>query len=109
VHATCNGINAFFDILVEINNNVIELNSAKKSMGSGSNHQIKTVIDVGSVANSTEPNSRYLFIEINHKLFCYLHRKEEDDTNIVLPESWEPSQCRWHQPGRAEMVHGCVV
>jgi hypothetical protein len=31
---------------------------------------------------------RYLFIAINHELFCHLDRKEEDDTNIVLPEVW---------------------
>jgi hypothetical protein len=41
-------------------------------MGSGSNHQMKTVIDIGSLADLTEFNSIYLFIEINHELFYHL-------------------------------------
>jgi hypothetical protein len=35
---------------------------------------------------SNRTGRRYLFKEINHELFCYLDRKEEDDTNTVLPE-----------------------
>jgi hypothetical protein len=64
----------------------------------------KTVIDLVPAANSTDPDRSYLFIAINHELFCHLDRKEENDTDIVLPEVGEPSQCRRHQPGRAEMV-----
>jgi hypothetical protein len=66
----------------------------------------KKVIDVNSAVNPIEPGSRYLFIAINHELFCHLDRKEEDDTNIVLPEIREPSQRCWHQPGRAQIVQG---
>jgi len=62
-----------------------------------------------SAAILGEPDSRYLFIEINYELFSYLDRKEEDDTNLILPEVGEPSQCRRHQPGRAQMVQGRAV
>jgi hypothetical protein len=67
----------FYDILVEIDNNVMELNLAKQNMGSGQTIRWKTIIDMGSVANSgkSSPNylmgrkisgSRYLFTEINY-------------------------------------------